>query len=749
MSKSLKYLSLALTILIWLFSANSKSEIINKIEIIGNDRIPSETIKMFANINVQDEVDDNKINIILKDLYETNFFENISIKIVNNLLVIKVKEFPIIENIFYEGLKAKKLRKEIKKNLILKNRSSFNKFFLEKDKNTMNDTLKDLGYYFSKIETVIEYLDNNKVNITHKINIGNKAKIKKISFIGDKKFKDSKLRNVILSEEYKFWKFISGKKFLNEQMIEVDKRLIKNFYLNKGYYFAEVNTSFAKMIEENSFELIFNISSNKKIYFNNLTVSYPNDFDDDNFADLNSLLIKSKGKPYSINLVNKILNEIDYITTNNEFRSIKAEVKEEFIEDKLNLNFSIQETEKFFVERINIYGNNVTRESVIRNQLEIDEGDIYNEILNKRSENNLKSLNFFKNVKTKVADGEKANSKIIDVYIVEKATGEISAGAGVGTSGGTLAFSVKENNYLGKGIGVEANATITAETFKGLISVSNPNYKNSDKSAFASIQAIDNDRTDDFGYKSTKTGFEVGTGFEYYRDVNLGLSTSSFYEKIETNNTASKRQKSQEGDYWDTFVKLKLDYDKRNQRFKPSDGFRSIYSIQTPIISENNTLTNTYQHKYYTNLFENNVTNFSIFLQSANSITSDDIKLSERLYIPSNKLRGFERGKVGPKDGNDFIGGNYITSFNASTTIPQLFQNFENLDLSLFFDAANVWGIDYDSSLNDSSKIRSSVGIGVEWFTAIGPLSFSLAETITKESTDITETFRFNIGTTF
>ena len=461
------------------------------------------------------------------------------------------------------------------------------------------------------------------------------------------------------------------------------------------------------------------------------------------------MLNQSKGRPYSINFVNKILDEIDFITINNEFRSIKAEVNEEVNEDKLNISFSIEETEKFFVERINIFGNNVTRENVIRNQFEVDEGDIFNEILNKKTENNLKSLNFFKKVETKVIDGEKDKSKIINVYLEEKPTGEITAGAGVGTSGGTVAFSVKENNYLGKGIGVEANATITGETFKGLFRLSNPNYKNSDKSVFANIQAVETDRLKNFGYKSNKTGFEIGTGFEYYRDLDLSLSTSSFYEKIETNDTASTRQKSQEGDYWDTFARLNFDYDKRNQKFKPSEGFRSTYSIQMPVISENNTLTNTYNHKYYTNLFENNVTSFSIFLQSANSITSDDIKLSERLNIPASKLRGFERGKIGPKDGNDFIGGNYVSSFNATTNIPQLFQNFQNLDLSLFFDAANVWGIDYDSSLNDGSKIRSSFGVGVEWFTVIGPLSFSFAETISKDTTDITETFRFNIGTTF
>ena len=244
------------------------------------------------------------------------------------------------------------------------------------------------------------------------------------------------------------------------------------------------------------------------------------------------MLNQSKGRPYSINFVNKILDEIDFITINNEFRSIKAEVNEEVNEDKLNISFSIEETEKFFVERINIFGNNVTRENVIRNQFEVDEGDIFNEILNKKTENNLKSLNFFKKVETKVIDEKKDKSKIINVYLEEKPTGEITAGAGVGTSGGTVAFSVKENNYLGKGIGVEANATITGETFKGLFRLSNPNYKNSDKSVFANIQAVETDRLKNFGYKSNKTGFEIGTGFEYYRDLDLSLSTSSFYEKL-------------------------------------------------------------------------------------------------------------------------------------------------------------------------------------------------------------------------
>ena len=749
MFKLFKIFAFLIIFLFFSLTYSFSSELIKKIKVKGNDRIPTSTVLMFADFKINNVIDDIKINEILKNIYDSNFFENVSVKVVKDTLEINVLEFPIIENIFFEGLKAKKNIELVKKNLRLKNRSSFNKLLLEKDTQIMLNSLKQQGYYFSTIDPFIEDLKENKVNIFYKFNLGKKAKIKNISFIGDKVFKDSKLRSIILSEEYKFWKFISGKKFLNEQLIEIDKRLIKNFYLNSGYFNVEVNSSFAKLIEKDSFELVYSINAKQKVFFDKVDISYPDDFNDLNFKDLKNLFKEIKGKPYSLNTVEKILNEIDYITINDEYRSIKATVDEQLLDNKLNINFNIEETEKFFVERINIYGNNVTRESVIRNQLEIDEGDIFNEILNKKSVNNLKNLNYFKNVSTEVVDGREANAKIINFNVIEKPTGDIRAGAGFGTSGGTFVFGIKENNYLGKGIALEANGTLTEESFKGLVKVSNPNFKNSDKRVFASVQAQELDRTSTYGYKSNKTGFELGTGFEYLRDLNLGLSTRSFYEKIETTSSASARQKKQEGDYWDTFVEFNFDLDKRNQKFKPTDGYRSFYSFDVPLISENNTLTNTISHRYYSQYFDNNVVSVSMLLKTANSITGDDVKLSERLNVPSNRLRGFERGKVGPKDGNDFIGGNYLYALNATTTIPQLFQNYQNLDLSLFFDAANVWGIDYDSSLSDSSKIRSSVGIGVDLFTPVGPMNFSLAETITKSDSDITESFRFSIGTTF
>ena len=138
-----------------------------------------------------------------------------------------------------------------------------------------------------------------------------------------------------------------------------------------------------------------------------------------------------------------------------------------------------------------------------------------------------------------------------------------------------------------------------------------------------------------------------------------------------------------------------------------------------------------------------------IFTAATNSLSNDDARITKRIVIPSRKLRGFEPGKIGPKDGSDFIGGNYGASLNFASTLPGLFTEVQDLDLSLFFDLANVWGVDYDSSINNNSKIRSSTGLAVDWFTPIGPLSLSYALPISKSSTDVVEKFRFNIGTTF
>ena len=369
-----------------LFYSSAYSEVINQINIFGNNRISDQTVIMFSNINKGDDVDQEKLNNVLKNLYETNFFENVAVKVEKNVLTITVDEYPIINNINIIGVKAKKYKDMIIKNFTLKPKQSYNEFLLSEEIKSIKLLLKNLGFYFATVEPYLEKTDNDMVNINYEIDIGDKAKIKKITFLGDKIYKDRKLRSIIVSEEYKIWKFISGKKFLNEDLINIDKRLLKNFYLNNGYYNVQINSSFAKLLNKNEFELIYNIDPKEKIYFNELNIVYPDDFNKSNFQSLSKTLNKLKGKPYSINAVENILEEIDIITTREEFKTVTAELEEEILQNKLNINFTIGEGDKFIVERINIFGNNITNENVIRNQLEIDEGDPFNEILAKKSQ---------------------------------------------------------------------------------------------------------------------------------------------------------------------------------------------------------------------------------------------------------------------------------------------------------------------------------------------------------------------------
>jgi len=736
-------------LLFFLFTLTSilRAEIINEITIEGNQRISAETIKMFAGVTVKDELTETDLNKILKELYNTNFFDLVTVEISDKVLFIKVKENPIIQSINFKGIKSSKILENLKKDVFLKSRSSFNEVLLEKDKKKMKNLLKNLGYYFSEIDIFIEELEDNKINLTYNINLGEKAKIQKISFIGDKIFKDKKLKGVILSEEYKPWKFLSGKKYLNEEMISYDERLLKNFYLNKGFYNVVINSSFAKVTEKNSFELIYNINANSKLFFGNLTIELPNDFSKTNYEEVENFFDKLKNEEYSVNRIEDIVEKIETITINEQYESIKASVNEQIVENKININFKIEEIEKFFIERINILGNNITRESVIRNQIEIDEGDPFNEILYTKSLNNIKSLNFFEKVNGEILDGNEFNTKIINILITEKPTGEIFAGVGTGTDGSNLSFGVKENNYLGRGVMIDSNLNISDERIKGKFVVSNPNYKNSDKILDLALEATSIDRAGTSGYKSNVTGFSLGTKFEYLDDLRFGLSTRNTIEKIDVDASASAKQKKQDGNYFDSFIGLDFFYDKRNQKYQATSGFFSGYNLSLPIISETNTLTNNYNFKIFKELYENNVSTLSFLFKSANSLTGDDVKLSERLYIPGRKIRGFESGKIGPKDGSDYIGGNFVSSINATTTIPFL-ENIQSVDVVMFADAANIWGVDYDSSL-DKNGIRSSFGIGLDWLTPVGPLTFSLAQPITKESTDIEETFRFNIGTSF
>ena len=244
--------------LIYLFFFNyANSEILKNIEISGNKRISKETVLVLGNIEIGKDLNSSELNYSLKKLYDTNFFENINYSLNNGLLKIFLVENPIIEEINITGIKKKSFTKQIYEKISLKNRMSYTEEQFKKDIDVINSSLKASGYYFSKIKSSIKRNDDlNSITLNIDIQLGEKAKIKEIIFIGDKKVKDKKLLELIASEEHKFWKFISNRVYLNKSLLDLDKRLLENYYKNNGYYNVKVLNSFAELNDEGSFKIV-------------------------------------------------------------------------------------------------------------------------------------------------------------------------------------------------------------------------------------------------------------------------------------------------------------------------------------------------------------------------------------------------------------------------------------------------------------------------------------------------------------
>ena len=727
-----------------------KAEIINNIIVNNNERISLGTIKTYGKIEIGKDYSEDDLNQVLKNLYETKFFKNISLKIDNQVLIIDLIENKLVQTIIIEGIKSTTIKNTILESLIIKEKAPFNESDISKDLSNIKRSLTLEGYYLSNIDSNIIENNNNTVNIVFNIDIGDKSKISIIEFTGDKIFKTKTLNNIITSEENKFWKFISKNKYLNEQKLLLDERLLKKFYLDNGYYDVKVNTSTATILDDNSFKLVFNINAGNLYTVNKTKLEIPIDYNLSNFNEVQKLLNELEGTLYSFSKISKIVKEIDKISLSREYDFINATILEDKLDNnKININFKVTESEKLYVERVNIFGNNITEESVIRSNLEVDEGDPFNELLHAKGLNNIKALNIFKTVNSETIEGSSPSSKIINIEVVEKPTGEISLGAGVGSDGGTVGFSVSENNFLGKGVKLSTSLRVSEDTIRGNFSVNNPNFNYSGRSLITNIERVTIDKLSDSGYESSKTGFSLGTSFEKNENLFFSPGVSTYFEKISTNSSASASLKKQEGSYFENKFSYTLDYDLRNQKFRTTDGIRSIFNQSVPLISDDFALSNSYEFKKWHELENSMVVDINFYGKAINSLTDEDVRVSNRLGLSSSRMRGFESGKIGPRDGNDYVGGNYAAAINLSTTLPMLLESFENIDMKYFIDAGNVWGVDYSDTVDESNSIRSSTGLTVNWFTPIGPMNFAFIQNISKASTDKTESFQFNIGTSF
>ena len=741
-----KYLSIFF--ILFLYNNTANAEMANKLTILGNERISKETIEVYGNVELNKDLSKDDIDQILKNLYGTDFFETVSVNLNEGILTIDVKEYQIINSIKFEGEKSEKLATKILETLKLQEKNSFIKNYLQNDIVTIKKIYSSVGFNFTEIEAKIEKFSANRVNLIFQIEKGKKTSISKIFFIGEKVLSDRRLRDIIVSEEDKFWKFLSKNTNLNNKNIDLDKRLLKNYYKSLGYYDVQVLSSSAEINQDNETSLTFNINAGNRYRIKKIATNVSPVLDKDIFLPLNKEYKKIVGKYYSPFKVTKLLKELDSLIANNDLQFIQHSVNEIIDPSGIELKINVFEGDKLSVERINVKGNSVTNESVIRSELNIDEGDPFNNLKLDQSVGKLKARNLFSSVKTKVSEGSSKDLKIVDIIVEEKPTGEISAGAGVGTSGGSFSFNIRENNWLGRGLAVSSFIDVSSESLKGSVQLTDPDYRFSGNEVTYHVSSAKNDKPDS-GYENSVLSTGIGTSFEQYRDIYVSPSLNLTYDEMTVQSSASSNLKKQAGSFTDLAFNYGLTSDKRNNRFMPTDGYVSSFNQEFPVYADSGYIKNAYRFSKYNSFGPNIVGAFKINVAAINSLGDEDIRLSKRLKVNSRSLRGFKAGKVGPKDGKEYVGGNYSSVANLETNLPNFFPESTNIDLGLFLDVGNLWGVDYDSSIDNSNNIRSTVGTNLNWTSPMGPMSFVLSQNLQKASTDVTETFNFRLGTTF
>ncbi len=734
--------------LFFLIFTSLKAEKIKEVIVEGNNRISDETVLIYGKIEKNKDLTEDELNKIIKNLYSTNFFENITVKLIDGVLKINLIEYPVINQLVILGEKKKGIVEQIKDFISLKEKKSYIKTYLAKDIDTIKDLYSSLGYNFTKVKPKVRIIDESNLDLVIEIERGEKTKISSIEFIGNKKVSTNRLLDIVASEESKFWKVLSRNTVLSENLIQLDKRLLSNYYRSLGFYNVKITSSTAVLNKEKNAELKYSIEEGKRFIINKISTNVDSVFNKDLFFPLEKFYGKLIGKYYSPFKVKKLLEELDLLIDSNDLQFVEHNVEERLADNTIQIILNIFEGEKVLIERINIAGNNITDEDVIREELIIDEGDPFSKLSLEKSIAEIKGRNLFKEVTYNIIDGTDSNLKVININVKEKPTGEISAGAGIGTSGGSFAINIKENNWLGQGKEIGFDIDVNEESLSGTLSYSDPNYNFLGNSIDYSVSSTKNDKPDQ-GYENSILSAGVSTAFEQYKDLYLNVGLRASFDDLTTEPGASEALKKQAGTFEEIGINYGASIDKRDRVFMPSDGFISSFYQEIPLYADRSFIGNVFQTSIYNRLSEDIVLGNKFYFAAVNGLQGDDVRINKRINLSSKRLKGFERNKVGPVDGNDFIGGNYAAAVNFEAQLPNVLPEDSRADMGLFLDFGNVWGVDYDSTINDSNKIRSSTGAIINWSSPIGPMSFVFAQHLSKSDTDVTESFNFNLGTTF
>jgi outer membrane protein insertion porin family len=729
---------------------NSFSEV-KKVDISGNLRVSAATIENLVNKKITN-IDSIYINNLTKKIYDTEFFSDVKISYNQDTLKIVVIENPVVNFFYINGLEGDDLT-EVNKIIKLKENVIFSNAKLKNDLENISAYLKARGYFKSVVSPDVIKIENSQINLIYNVDKKEISKIEKIYFIGQKFFSDSTLIDIISSTEDNWWKLLTSSPF-TEERVDYDKSLLKDFYKSKGFYDVQIESAFATVNNNNNFSLTFVINSGNKYQFSQPDLKVNSKiFKENDILELKKIANNIfENKIYSPIIVSKLYKSLNDYLEGKKYSNFEIKIDElKTIEKKISIVVQLNESKKFLINRINIYGNNITEERVIRNQLKFSEGDYFEPYKLKKTIDNVKSIGLFKDITYKIEDSGKNDYKNIDISVKEQPTGSISAGAGYGSSGALIQASINERNFLGKGINLNAAITASQERVNGEVTYFEPNFNNSNRDLILGLYSERNEY-DNGGFINKRVGTKLGTRYEVYDEIYFRPTVALQYDSLATTSSASNLLRSRNGDYTTTLLGYNFFIDKRDSKNKTTSGFVLSFdqNLSTPFFSDIPALETGLGVTLFKEFIEDkSLGSVKLKLANASGLDSKYVKLSDRQHATNVDIRGFESRGIGPVDSGDHVGGNNLAIISLKSTFPNPIPDNLRANSYIFYDLGNVWGVDYSDTISSNSKIRSSIGLGLDITSPIGPVSFVYGVPISKSSTDIVQKFTFNFGTSF
>ncbi|MDC0604338.1 outer membrane protein assembly factor BamA [Amylibacter sp.] len=747
-------ISLLLSFSILPNKAHTQETLVSSIIIDGNKRISSDTIVSLSKIQIGSAYSPTQLNSALQSIKKSSYFKNVDISLVNNVLNINVIENPTINSISFEGNKS---LNDINLNELItsKQRQTLLISQVEKDTDKIATAYADTGRISAIVTPKVIELSDNRVDLVFEITEGRITEVEKITFTGNRVFSDLRLKGVIATKQAGiFRRLIKSDTFVKDKL-DYDIDLLQNFYINKGFIDFEVKSSVELTREKDAFLINYNIIEGQQYSFSEIKFDTTKiNIDEKSLVKINKI---KNGSKYDARRITKLIDEIDIYLVKNGFRFFEPVPLVSRNDENLTMDVEIQlkETQKVFVERIEVEGNSTTLDEVIRLQFDFAEGDPFNRRKVLEAVDKIRGLGFFSNVETSTREGSAPEKIIIEVKLTEKPTGSLGIGAGYNSSDGTVAtFNLNERNFLGKGQTVKLDLSTSKIEKQTVIGFEDPSFLG--RNLLAGISFGQTTSTPNSNpLKTDKSYFVPKIGFPLSRDSNLFIKYTFDREDVKlTKNSllVSPQIRADVGKKTRSALTFTYDLDKTNSVVTPTSGFDFILTQEFNGLGGDISYSQSQLNfKTYKTIFRDDIILSSGL--SSGIIVGSDASIVNRFTLGGDRLKGFRNQGIGPYDSTyaSHLGGKMYTSLSLEASFPIGVPEEYGIFGGLFLDTGSLWGLDDTDSgrIDDSSEIRSALGFSIFWESVIGPLRFNWSKPIKKEKYDVTENFRFTIDTRF